>query len=92
MFKLNIEKAKELHRDRIRIKREKIFKELDAKFMRALESNDTQKIAEITSLKQQLRDMPACEEVENACCLNDLREHWPDILGSDYPSNQRPLK
>jgi len=85
MFKLNIEKAKDLHRNRIRAARKQKFQDLDAKFMKALETNDTEKIAEITALKQQLRDLPACEEIENACCTDDLKNHWPDILGCNCP-------
>jgi uncharacterized protein YdcH (DUF465 family) len=85
MFKLNIEKAKDLHRKRIRFAREERFKSLDTEFMKALESGDTQKIAEVTTLKQQLRDLPACDEIEGATCLDDLRNHWPAILQCNSP-------
>lgn len=83
-----MEKAKELHRERIRFAREERFKALDTQFMRALESGDTQKVAEVTTLKQQLRDLPACDEIECATCLDDLRNHWPDILQCDCPYHQ----
>jgi hypothetical protein len=85
MFKLNIEKAKEIHRNRIRLAREEKFKSLDVQFMKSLELGDAQKVAEITTLKQQLRDLPSCNEIENATCLDDLINHWPDILGCDCP-------
>lgn len=85
MFKLNLDKAKDLHRNRLRYAREEKFKELDAEFMKALERGDTQRVAEVTALKQQLRDLPSCEEVECATCLDDLINHWPDILGCDCP-------
>jgi len=87
MFKLNLEKAKDLHKNRIRLTREKIFNRLDIEFMKAVESGNIQKIEEIGELKQQLRDLPDCEEIENATCLNDLRSHWPDILEGDSPYN-----
>lgn len=85
MFKVNIEKAKELHREKIRYAREEAFKSLDVEFMKALESGDSAKVAEVTQLKQQLRDLPLCEEIENATCLDDLRSHWPNILQCECP-------
>jgi hypothetical protein len=85
MFKVNIEKAKELHRKKIRYAREEAFKSLDVEFMKALEISDTEKVAEISATKQQLRNLPACEEIENATCLDDLRNHWPDILECECP-------
>jgi hypothetical protein len=85
MIKVNIEKAKQLHRERIRYFREEAFKSLDGEFMKSLEIGDNVKMAEIVQLKQQLRDLPACEEIENATCLDDLRNHWPDILECESP-------
>jgi hypothetical protein len=85
MFKVNIEKAKELHRKKIRYAREEAFKSLDVEFMKALEIGDTEKVAEISATKQELRNLPACEEIECATCLDDLRNHWPNILESQSP-------
>ena len=85
MFKLNIEKAKDLHRNRIREARTERFKVLDTEFMKALEIGDTEKVAEISATKQELRDLPACDEIENATSLDDLKNHWPDILECECP-------
>lgn len=85
MFKLNLEKAKEIHRTNIRWVRKQVLEELDVQYMRALESGNAEKISEITSIKQQLRDLPNCEAIQNASCLADLKNHWPDILGCECP-------
>ena len=85
MFKLNLEKAKEVHKEVIRFHRKEVLEKLDAQYMRALEIGNTEKVAEIASLKQQLRDLPNCEAIQNASCLEDLKNHWPDILGCECP-------
>jgi len=89
MIKVNIEKAKEIHREKVRYARKEAFKSLDAEFMKSLERGDSVKGAEVSALKQQLRDLPACEEIENATCLDDLRNHWPDILQCKCPYDQK---
>lgn len=88
MFKLNIEKAKEMHRNNIRYAREAKFKELDAQYMIALERNDTDKMEEIKNKKQELRDLTKCDEIECACCVEDLKDHWPECLGCECPYQQ----
>jgi ribosomal protein L7/L12 len=85
MFKLNIEKAKDIHRNHLRYAREAKFKELDAQFMIALESNNNDKIEEIKTKKQELRDITKCDEVECATCIEDLKSHWPECLGCECP-------
>lgn len=56
-LKINIEKAKEIHKDKIREVRNPLLQQKDVEFMKALEVGDSQKIAEITAEKQSLRDV-----------------------------------
>lgn len=85
MFKVNIEKAKELHKHRLRIARLRLLKKLDLEFMKAIEDNDNEKIQEVKQKKQILRDITKCPEIECAECLDDLKNHWPEELQCDSP-------
>lgn len=76
-------KAKEIHKQNIRNARERIFKELDIEFQRAIETKDETKQAEIATKKQALRDAPADTDITNATDTNALKAQWKtDILGS----------
>ena len=74
---INMEKAKEIWKNKFRETRKPILEELDVEYMKALENNDTEKQQEIASKKQQLRDVTAVELPDN---LEDLKNTWPSIL------------
>jgi hypothetical protein len=80
MIKINLNKAKEIHKENLRFARSQEFKKLDVEFMRSLEIEDTQKIEEISNLKQQLRDITKSEKIDLAESVEDLKQHWPKIL------------
>jgi len=82
-FGVDMAKAKEIHKQNIRNARERIFKELDIEFQRAIETKDETKQAEIATKKQALRDAPADTDITNATDTNALKAQWKtDILGS----------
>lgn len=55
MIKINLEKAKEIKKDLLRVERQPLLQSLDVQFQRALEINaDT---SEIVAEKQRLRDI-----------------------------------
>lgn len=67
MITINIEKAKEIKKQKLRDERSPLLTELDVQFQRALETNsDT---SEIVSEKQKLRDITKlvdhCETIED---------------------------
>ena len=67
MITINIEKAKEIKKQKLRDERSPLLTELDVQFQRALETNsDT---SEIVSEKQRLRDITKlvddCETIED---------------------------
>ena len=80
-FGLDIAKARELHKDKIRIARKSKLEELDIEFNRALETSaDT---TSIVSKKQALRDAPADSAIESAADAAALKAQWnTSILGT----------
>ena len=77
----DITKAREIHKDNIRRKREPKFKELDIEFQKALETSaDT---SAIVAKKQALRDAPAASGIATATNTTELRAQWDtSILGT----------
>ena len=80
MIKVNLDKAKEIHKENLRFVRSIEFKSLDVDFMRAVETGDSEKIAEVSAKKQELRDITKAPEIESAQTPEDLKNHWPEIL------------
>ena len=67
-------KAKEIHKDKIRIARTPKLAELDIDFQRALETGaDT---STIVAKKQTLRDAPAASGISTAASEADLKAQW----------------
>lgn len=57
MIKININKAQEITKDRLRAERAPLLSALDVDYMRASEKSDGVKLAEIAAEKQRLRDV-----------------------------------
>jgi hypothetical protein len=79
-FRINLEKAKEIHRNHIRAARKPLLEKLDAEYMKALEKENTSKMNEVAQEKQGLRDLTQCDEICNCTCCDDLKNHWPECL------------
>lgn len=78
---IDIPKAKDIWKDKIRVARKPALEKLDVDFMRATEQgNDTTTIA---ADKQTLRDLPA--QVDSATTTDEIKAVWNDMLG-DKPS------
>ena len=80
-FNIDMPKARNIHRDQIRLTRKDKFVELDLEFNRALETSaDT---TSIVSKKQALRDAPADSAIESAADVTALKAQWnTSILGT----------
>ena len=77
MITIDITKAKEVWKDKIRIKRTKALKKLDLDFMKAQESGtDT---TSIVADKNTLRDLP--EQVDTATTVDEIKAVWNPMLG-----------
>ena len=77
---IDVEKAKDVWRNKIREARKPILDALDAAYFRALEDNDTAKQTEIAAKKKLLRDAPALPEIANATTVEEIEAVWPDYL------------
>jgi len=80
-FGINMEKAREIHKDKIREARTPKLAELDIEFQKALETSaDT---SAIVAKKQALRDAPADSGIAAASDTDALKAQWKtDILGT----------
>ena len=74
---IDITKAKEIWKDKIRFKRAGALKKLDLDFMKAQENGtDT---TSIVADKNTLRDLP--EQVDTATTIDEIKAVWNDMLG-----------
>tara|TARA_Y100001963_G_scaffold128958_1_gene183743 strand:- start:141 stop:401 length:261 start_codon:yes stop_codon:yes gene_type:complete len=82
-FSINMPKARNLHRDKIRIARQPKLEALDVEFQKALEiSADT---TSIVSKKQALRDAPADSGIESAADTDALKAQWNTAVLGNSP-------
>lgn len=76
--KVNLEKAKAIHKDKWRAARKPKLEKLDIDFMRAVEAGDTNKQSEISAQKQALRDVT--NTPLDGTTLEEIKAVWPAIL------------
>ena len=77
MITIDITKAKEVWKDKIRFNRAKALKKLDLDFMKAQEA-ETSTTAIVTD-KNTLRDLPS--QVDTATTVDEIKAVWNDMLG-----------
>jgi hypothetical protein len=77
MITIDISKAKDIWKDKIRVARKPALEKLDVDFIKAQEtSNDT---TSIVADKQTLRDLPS--QVDTATTTDEIKAVWNDMLG-----------
>tara|TARA_R100001244_G_scaffold130448_1_gene102620 strand:- start:5 stop:247 length:243 start_codon:yes stop_codon:yes gene_type:complete len=74
---IDITKAKEVWKNKIRFKRGAALKKLDLDFMKAQEVGTS--ITAIVTDKNTLRDLPA--QVNSATTVDEIKAVWNDMLG-----------
>ena len=80
-FGIDMAKAREIHKDKIRAARAEKFKELDIEFQKALETGAS--TTDIVAKKNALRDAPADSGIAAASDADALKAQWKtDILGT----------
>jgi hypothetical protein len=79
-IQVNMNKAKDIWRDKWRQAREPLLKELDIEFMRATELNDTVEQAAVAAKKQELRDVTEAD-LSASETPELLKQVWPECLG-----------
>lgn len=78
---VDMDKAREIQRSHIRAARIPLLAALDVEYMRAHETGDSVKLAEVTAQKQALRDAPADLALDAAKTPEELKAIWPTALG-----------
>ena len=79
MITINLDKAKEIQKNRWRTARKPILEKLDTQFMRAVETGDTAKQQQIATQKQALRDVTTTD-LSSVTNTEELKNVWPSIL------------
>ena len=69
---INIDKAKDIWKDKIRFARKPKLEELDVEFIKAQENNED--TSAIVTKKQELRDYPA--QVDSATTTDEIKAVW----------------
>lgn len=83
MINVNMTKARDIHRDKVRQARNPKLAAKDVEFQRALETGaDT---AAIVAAKQALRDAPAAPAIDAASTPDELKAAWDADLLGDSP-------
>lgn len=74
---IDMAKARVIHMDRIRQKRNEELQKLDISFMIAVERNDKTMMEKITVQKQKLRDIPQTYDLSGFKTPEELKAFWP---------------
>jgi len=73
MININMDKAKNIWRDKVRADRTPYFEQLDVDYLKATESQNVVVKTHIETKKQQLRDAPADSRIDNATTPEELK-------------------
>ena len=83
MININMNKARDIHREKVRQARNPKLAAKDVEFQRALETGaDT---SAIVAAKNALRDAPAASAIEAASTPDELKQAWDTDLLGDSP-------
>lgn len=81
LIKIDMAKARELHKTKIREARKPLLEALDVEFQKALETGSS--TTDIVAKKQALRDAPADSGIDSASTDVELKAQWNTaILGT----------
>jgi hypothetical protein len=88
---IDINKAKDIHKDKIREVRNPLLQAKDVEYMRAQESGNTEKVAEIVAEKQAFRDATTIvNDVEISATsvigvTEELKQVWDETVLGENP-------
>lgn len=78
--KYNLNKAKEIHKEKLRKLREPKLAALDIEYQKADEADDKNEKKKIAAKKQKLRDITDDESIASAQTIEQLKAAIPDVL------------
>ena len=80
----DLDKAKEIFKDKIREVRKPLLEAEDVVYMKALEADDATAKANSVTKKNNLRDAPAATAITNATDIDELKAAWDtNLLGAN---------
>ena len=82
-FGIDMAKAREIHKNKIRIARKPLLEALDVEFQKAQETSAS--TTDIVAKKQALRDAPAATGISTAVTETDLKAQWDSTILGDSP-------
>ena len=82
---VDMQKARQIHRQRLREKRQPLFDYLDAEYLRADENNNTARKQLIAARKQALRNVPQDPAIDAAATPETLKTIIPVALTDPLP-------
>ena len=85
MINVNMQKARDIHRDKVRQARKPLLEAKDVAFMRAVEAGDADAQATVAAEKQALRDATAAAAIDAATTPDALKAAWDSDLLGDSP-------
>ena len=85
MINVNMQKARDIHRDKVREARKPLLEAKDVAFMRAVEAGDTDAQTTLAAEKQALRDATAAAAINAATTPDALKAAWDSDLLGDSP-------
>lgn len=77
---IDLERAKDVWRNKMRPVRDARLKQLDLEWMRAMEIGDTVAATAVAAKKQELRDITKRDELKYAKSLTEVKAFWPAVL------------
>ena len=83
MINVNMDKARDIHRDKVRQARKPLLEAKDVAFMRAVEAQDADTQATVAAEKQALRDATAAAAIDAATTADELKAAWD--AGATWP-------
>jgi hypothetical protein len=88
MITIDITKAKDIFKGKIREARKPLLEAEDVIYMKALESDDATLKSVSVNKKTSLRDAPAASAITNATTIDELKATWDTNLLGDSPYTQ----
>ena len=85
MITINMDKARDIHRDKVREARDSKLASKDVEFMRAVETGDTNAQTTVAAEKQALRDATAAAAIDAATTADELKAAWDTTLLGESP-------
>lgn len=79
MITINLDKAKDIQKNKWRTARKPLLEKLDTEFMKAVETGDIVKQQQIAAKKQALRDVTTTD-LSSVTTPDQLKTVWPSIL------------